>query len=110
MSSQAFSWLFLAASVIAEVLGTVALRYSDGFTRTAPSIIVTLCYASAIWLMSVSVRHLEVGLAYAVWAGFGTVLIALLGILCFGESTAPLRLIGIALIVGGVVALNLSPS
>ena len=110
MSSQAFSWFLLAVSVIAEVVGTVALRYTDGFTRAAPSVIVTLSYASAIWFMSVSVRHLEAGLAYAVWAGFGTALIALLGIFCFGESAAPLRLVGIALIISGVVALNLSSS
>ena len=107
MSAQAFSWLLLAASVAAEVAGTIALRYADGFTRPVPSLLVTVAYAAAIWLMSLSVRHLEVGLAYAVWAGSGTALTAILGILWFSESMTLLRIGGVALIVVGVVMLNL---
>lgn len=108
MSNPVFPWLALAASVAAEVAGTVALRYADGLTRLVPTVLVVTCYAGAIWLMALSVRHLEVGLTYAVWAGAGTALTALLGIVWFGESVGTLRLIGLGLIVAGVVVLNLS--
>jgi small multidrug resistance pump len=109
MGVQALSWALLAASVAAEVAGTIALRYADGFTRLIPSLMVGVSYAGAIWLMSIAVKTLEVGLAYAVWAGAGTALTAALGSLCFGESMAPLRMIGIVMIVFGVVVLNLDP-
>lgn len=107
MGPQTFSWLLLAASVAAEVAGTIALRYADGFTRLVPSLVVGVSYATAIWLMSISVRHLETGLAYAVWAGSGTALIAAFGIIWFGESVTLLRAAGVAMIVAGVVVLNL---
>jgi small multidrug resistance pump len=108
MRYSTFAWLVLAASVLAEVAGTMALRYSDGFTRLLPSLITGLSYAAAIWLMAVSVRHLEVGLSYAVWAGSGTALTALLGIVLFGESASLIRLSGLGLIISGIVVLSLS--
>ena len=107
MSVQTYSWLLLAASIVAEVAGTIALRYADGFTRPVPSLVVVASYAAAIWLMSMAVRHLEVGLAYAVWAGSGTALTAALGIFWFSESMTLLRIAGIVMIVIGVVVLNL---
>ena len=107
MRSHALAWLLLVASIVAEVAGTIALRYADGFTRLLPSLVVGSLYALAIWLMSMSVRHLEVGLAYAVWAGVGTALTALVGIVWFGEASHAARVIGIAFIVLGVVCLNL---
>lgn len=109
MHSHALAWLLLAASIAAEVAGTIALRYADGFARLLPSLAAGSLYALAIWLMSVSVRHLEVGLAYAVWAGVGTALTALVGIAWFGEAFHATRLIGIVFIVAGVVCLNIGP-
>jgi small multidrug resistance pump len=108
MSKQYFAWLLLSASVISEVVGTLALKYSDGFTRLVPTLATLACYGCAIWLMSVSVKYLEVGLTYAVWAGAGTALITLMGILVFNESASLLRLCGIAFIIVGVITLNLS--
>lgn len=108
INPQTFAWLVLAASVVAEVLGTLALRYADGFTKPLPSAAVAVCYACAIWLMSLAVRHLEMGLTYAVWAGAGTALTALLGIIWFEEATSALRFAGLGCIVAGVIALNLS--
>ncbi|PKO65653.1 MAG: hypothetical protein CVU22_18760 [Betaproteobacteria bacterium HGW-Betaproteobacteria-16] len=107
MSAHTCSWLLLAVSIVAEVAGTIALRYADGFTRLVPSLVVTAAYAAAIWLMSMAVRQLEVGLAYAVWAGSGTALTAILGILWFSESMYPMRMVGVVLIVAGVVVLNM---
>lgn len=108
MSSPSFAWMVLATSVLAEVLGTVALRYAAGFTKLWPSVAVVICYGCAIWLMSVAVKHLEMGLTYAVWAGAGTALTAILGMIWFEEATSLLRLAGLGCIVLGVVALNLS--
>ncbi|GCL65524.1 DMT family transporter [Pseudaquabacterium pictum] len=108
MDSQKFSWLVLAASVLAEVLGTLALRYAASFTKFWPSAAVVACYSCAIWLMSVAVKQLEMGLAYAVWAGVGTALTALLGMIWFGEASSALRIAGLGCIVFGLVALNLS--
>jgi len=107
MRSHAFAWLLLAASIAAEVAGTMALRYADGFTWLLPSLGVGSLYTLAIWLMSISVRHLEIGLAYAVWAGVGTALTALVGMLWFGEASHATRLVGITFIVIGVIFLNL---
>ncbi|MDF3834171.1 multidrug efflux SMR transporter [Cupriavidus basilensis] len=108
MNSQVFPWLLIAASVVAEVAGTIALRFADGFTRPLPSVAVFLLYGAAIWLMSLAARHLEVGLAYAVWAGRGTALTALVGMLYFNEPAHAVRLLGFAFIVIGVVTLNVS--
>ncbi|WP_080409287.1 DMT family transporter [Burkholderia ubonensis] len=106
-TSSVFPWLLVAASVAAEVAGTVGLRYADGFTRLLPSLAVVLLYGLAIWLMSLAVRRLEVGLTYALWAGCGTALTALVGILFFNESANLLRLLGFTFIVIGVATLNL---
>lgn len=107
MSPQVLAWLLLAASVAAEVAGTVALRHAEGFTRLVPSVITGACYAAAIWLMSVSVRELGMGLGYAVWAGSGTALIAVLGMWWFGEPVTLPRVAGLLAIVVGVVMLNI---
>lgn len=108
MHFQALARLLLAASIAAEVVGTIALRYADGFTRLWPSLAVGSLYTLVIWLMSLSVRHLEVGLAYAVWAGVGTALTAVVvGMLWFGEAFHSTRLIGLAFVVAGVICLNL---
>lgn len=108
MNSQTFAWLVLTASVLTEVLGTLALRYADGFSRLWPSVAVVICYACAIGLMSVAIKHLEMGLTYAVWAGVGTALTAILGMIWFDEATSALRFAGLGCIVVGVVTLNLS--
>ncbi|RYF48051.1 MAG: multidrug efflux SMR transporter [Comamonadaceae bacterium] len=107
MREHTLAWLLLAASIAAEVLGTIALRHADGFTRLWPSLAVGWLYALAIWLMSLSVRHLEVGLAYAVWAGVGIAVTAVVGMLWFGESFHTARLVGLGFVVAGVVCLNL---
>ena len=107
MGAQGFAWLLLAVSVLAEVVGTIALRYADGFSRLVPSVVVVSCYAGAIWLMSLAVKHLDVGLSYAVLAGCGTALTALVGMVWFDEPSSLFRLSGLVLIVVGVVVLNL---
>ena len=92
---------------MAEVVGTTALKASEGFTRLGPSAIVVLGYALAFYLLSLTLRSIPVGVAYAIWSGLGTVLIALAGWWLFGQRLDSPALIGMALIVAGVLVMNL---
>jgi small multidrug resistance pump len=102
------AWIYLAAAIATEVIGTVFLRFTDGFTRPAPSILVLATYAASLWLTALALRQLEISLAYAVWAGVGTAAVAVIGMAMLGESVNALKLASIALVIGGVVGLNLS--
>lgn len=101
------AWLLLTLAILAEVIGTSALKASAGFSRLAPSIVVTLGYAAAFYFLSLALKHIPVGVAYAVWSGAGTVLIALIGVLAFRQKIDAAGMFGIALIVAGVLVLNL---
>jgi small multidrug resistance pump len=100
--------LLLTLAIAAEVAATVSLRYSEGFSRLVPSIIVVAGYATSFYLLSLILRELSVGTTYAIWAGAGTAAIALIGILVLGEPVTALKVASLALIVAGVVGLNLS--
>jgi small multidrug resistance pump len=106
MNPSLSAWLLVAASIVAEVVGTVALKYSDGFSKVLPSGAAATCYALAIWLMAVAMRHLDMGITYAVWAGSGTAATALVGIALFGEQLGTVKTLGLVCVVGGVVMLN----
>lgn len=103
-------YIFLALAILFEVAGTSLLKLSDGFTRLWPTIGVALGYGMAFWMLSLTLRSVPVGIAYAIWAGLGTALIAVIGVFVFGESLGPMKITGIALIVAGVVALNIGSS
>jgi small multidrug resistance pump len=102
------AWLYLAAAIASEVVGTVFLRFTDGFTKPAPTIFVIATYAGSLWLTALALRELEISLAYAVWAGVGTAAVAVIGMAMLGESVNALKLASIALVIGGVVGLNIS--
>ena len=102
------AWIYLSAAIVSEVVGTVFLRFTDGFTRPAPSVLVIVSYAVSLWLTALALKQLEVSLAYAVWAGVGTAAVAVIGMAMLGESVNTLKLASIALVIGGVVGLNLS--
>jgi small multidrug resistance pump len=102
------AWIYLSAAIATEVIGTVFLRYTDGFTRLGPSIFVIVAYVLSLWLTALALKGLEISLAYAVWAGVGTAAIAVIGMAAMGESINALKLASIALVIGGVVGLNLS--
>ena len=103
-------WLTLAGAIVAEVAATSALKASAGFTRPAPTLVVVLGYGLAFWLLSLTLRSLPVGVAYAVWSGLGTVLIAVVGWLAFGQRLDAWAVLGMALILAGVLVLNLLSS
>jgi small multidrug resistance pump len=102
------AWTYLSAAIATEVVGTVFLRYTDGFTRPGPSILVLATYAASLWLTALALKQLEISLAYAVWAGVGTAAVAVIGMTMLGESVNALKLASIALVISGVVGLNLS--
>lgn len=107
MNAHLVAWLVLAASVVSEVIGTVALKQSHGFTRLLPALLAGSCYVLAVWLMAVAMRQLEMGITYAVWAACGTAATALIGIAYYGEQASVSKLAGLAFIVVGVALLNL---
>jgi small multidrug resistance pump len=100
-------WIYLLAAIIAEVAATSALKSSDGFTRLAPSLVVVLGYAIAFYFLALSLRFIPLGIAYAVWAGLGIVLIALIGWLVHGQALDVPAIAGMGLIIAGVAVMHL---
>lgn len=100
------AWLYLAVAIVAEVIGTTFLKESEGFSKLVPSIVTILGYGTALYCLSHAVKTLDLGIAYAVWAGAGTALIVLVGWLAFGQSLDLAAWIGVGMIVGGVVVIN----
>jgi small multidrug resistance pump len=98
----------LAVAIAIEVGATISLRYSDGFTKPLPSAIVIAGYAASFYLLALVLRDISVSTAYAVWSGAGTAAVALIGMAILGEPANAVKLGSIAVIIGGVIALNLS--
>jgi small multidrug resistance pump len=99
-------WLLLLAAIVAEVAATSALKASAGFTRLWPSLCVVLGYGVAFYCLALTLRAIPIGVAYAIWAGVGIVLIALVGWLVFGQRLDAPAVAGMLLIVAGVVVMN----
>ncbi|MEV0035984.1 multidrug efflux SMR transporter [Streptomyces sp. NPDC056909] len=97
----------LAAAIAAEVAGTTAMKYSEGFTRLWPSLITVVGYLVAFALLAQTLKTLSVGTAYAIWSGAGTAAIAVIGVLFMNESVNAARVAGIVLVIAGVLVLNL---
>ncbi|MBP0048355.1 QacE family quaternary ammonium compound efflux SMR transporter [Marinobacterium sp. AK62] len=103
-------WLFLAIAIISEVVATSALKSSEGFTRLAPSALVVVGYLLAFYFLSLTLKVIPVGIAYAIWAGTGIVLIALVGWWIYGQKLDLPAILGMAMILGGVAVINLFSS
>lgn len=101
------SYLYLAIAIVAEVIGTSALKASDGLSRLGPSLVVAAGFATAFFFMSLALRSIPVGIAYAIWSGVGIVLILLIGAVVFRQVPDAGAYVGVALIVAGVAVLNL---
>jgi small multidrug resistance pump len=100
------SYLYLAVAIVSEVIATSALKASDGFSKFIPSVIVVIGYGIAFYCLSVVLRTMPVGIAYAIWSGLGVVLIALVGLLFYQQKLDGPALLGICLIISGVVVIN----
>jgi small multidrug resistance pump len=99
-------YLFLAIAIICEVAGTAALKASEEFTKPIPSLIVVAGYAIAFVCLALTLRTIPVGIAYAIWAGCGIVLVALVSYALFGQKLDAPAIVGIGLITAGVVVVN----
>ena len=101
------TYFYLVLAILAETIGTTALQASQQFTRPLPSALVVIGYALSFYLLSLVLRTIPVGVAYAIWSGLGICLTAFLGWLFFKQGVDLAALLGMALIVAGIVVINL---
>lgn len=101
-------WAYLICAIFFEVAGTTAMKLSQGLTRPVPSLFILFFYGLTIYALTLALRKIDVSVAYAVWSGLGTALIAIIGMAWFREAASPVRLASIALIIAGVIGLNLA--
>ena len=98
--------LWLALAIGSEIIATVSLKLSDGFTKPMPSVAVVLGYAVSFYALSISLRTIPLGVVYAIWSGVGTAAIVVVGLFLFRETLDLVKVVGIGLIITGVVMLN----
>ncbi len=103
-------WIYLSAAILCEVAGVISMRLSQGYTKLIPSILIFVFYGIAFTLVTFAIKKIEISVAYTIWAGVGTALIALIGIFYFGEELNALKLASIALVILGIVGLRVSGS
>ena len=101
------AYILLALAIVSEVTGSTFLVKSEGFTQLVPSILVVVFYVISFYLLSQVIKTIPLGVTYAIWGGVGIVLTALIGFLIFRQSLDLAALIGIALIIGGVIVMNI---
>ena len=101
------SFLILLIAIISETIATTALKASEGFTRLVPSIITIVGYGAALYFLSLTLKTIPVGVAYAIWSGVGIVLVTIFAIFYYKQIPDLAAIIGIILIIAGVVVLNL---
>lgn len=101
-------WIYLVLAIGFEVAGTTCMKLAAGFSRLVPAILMVIFYLVCFGFLTIALKKIDVSVAYAIWSGMGTALIATIGILWFQESITILKVCGWLAIIGGVVALNLS--
>ena len=99
-------WLYLSIAILAEVIATSALKAAEGFTRLTPSLLVIFGYGTAFYFLSLTLRTMQVGTAYAIWSGVGTVLVSLIAWILFNQKLDAAAIAGITLIIAGVVIIK----
>jgi small multidrug resistance pump len=100
-------WLYLIVAITGEVIGTTALKASEGFTRAGPAALVIIGYAVAFYFLALVLRYIPLGVTYAIWAGSGVAAVTLIGWVVYGQRLDWPALLGIGLIIAGVLVLNL---
>ncbi len=100
-------WLLLAAAILFEISGTTCMKLSEGFTRPLPTVGIFVFYLASIGCLTLAVRVIDISVAYAIWSAVGIAVIATIGVLVFNEPVTPPRVFCLALIVTGVVGLQL---
>jgi small multidrug resistance pump len=99
-------WVYLATAIVAEIIATSALKASDGFSRPWPAVLTVAGYGVSFYFLSLTLREIPMGVAYAIWSGVGIALISLVGALFFDQRLDAPALLGMALIVAGVIVMN----
>lgn len=102
------SWIYLLLAIVTEVIGTAAMKLSEGFTKLWPSILMLAFYGLSFAFLTLAVKKIDVSIGYALWAGIATALIATVGILYFKEPATILKIVSIVLIIIGVMGLTLA--
>ena len=102
------SWIILIGAILLEVAGTTSMKLSDGFSKLLPSILIFVFYGLSFVALTLCIKHIDVSVAYAVWAGVGTALIAVIGVAFFEEPVSAMKILSLGLIILGVIGLNLS--
>jgi small multidrug resistance pump len=102
------NWIYLLSAIVLEVGGTLSLKLSDGLVKRGPVLLMILMYGLSFFAFSHALKHMEVGTAYAIFSALGTALMASVGILWFNEPATVLKIVSLALIVLGVVGLNVN--
>ncbi len=105
--ANASVYAMLMVAIVLEVIGTTALQMSQQFTRLGPTVVLVVCYAAAFYCLSVTLRVMPVGIAYAIWSALGIVLISVVGLVFFRQKLDLAAIIGLALIIIGVLVVNL---
>ena len=100
------AFLLLSLAILSEVGATLALRVSDGFSRPIPSLLVVAGYGVSFWLLALALKEIPVSLTYAIWSGVGTALIAVAGVVAFGETMNAMKLASLGIIILGVAGLS----
>jgi len=106
--AKTISWILLIIAIVLEVFGTICMKLSDGFTKPGPVIAMLIFYGLGLSLLAWTLKTIDVSVAYAVWSGLGTALIAIIGIYWFNEPANWAKSISLILIIVGVIGLNLS--
>ena len=106
MSPSTLAWFYLGLAIVLEVAGTTSMKLSDGLSRLWPTLAIFVFYGLGFSALTLALRHIELSVAYAIWSGVGTALIAVLGLLWFGENMTFTKLASISLIILGVIGLN----
>ena len=101
------AWAWLAVAGVFEIGWAIGLKYSDGFSKPVPSLLTVVAMVLSVWMLSIAMRTIPVGTAYAVWTGIGAIGVAILGMVLFGESREFLRLVCLFLIIAGIIGLKL---
>lgn len=102
------NWIYLILAIGFEVIGTTAMKFSNGFTKLLPSVLMGVFYVLSLGSLNFALKKIDIGVAYAIWSGVGTSLIVIIGIFFFKEPVNTLKIVSVILVVLGVIGLNLS--
>lgn len=102
------SWILLLLGILSEVLGTTSMKMSEGFTRPIPSIFIFVFYGLSLTLVTLALKQIDVSIAYSIWSGLGTAIIATIALIYFKEPISLVKILSILMIIGGVIGLNMS--